>query len=329
MLLKHIHQKARRVIRAVQEAIHRPRPVAMRLLRRSPYLGPILVRSWHRRRFEQRMQRPLRLSPPIDLNDHLVHRIIYDRDPRLKVLCDKIAVRDLIKERLGDAFVVPLLGVWSDPRDIAWRSLPDRFVLKPNHSSGPVALIRNAGDRDTQALTAKATEWLRHDFFDSSLEWGYRGLPRRITAEPLLLGPDGGEVNEAVALTFGGKVAAIRIFIGGKDNPDRSDNWFDRNSVRLPFYSLKYKLGDYVLDPAMTTRIIVAAEAVSAGFSHLRVDFYLTADGLKIGELTPYCGAGMIPWNRRGCDNVFGQFWDNPSRINEIDDLGALIEASD
>jgi hypothetical protein len=275
------------------------------------------------------MQRPLRLSPPIDFNEHLVHRIIYDRDPRLKVLCDKIAVRDLIRERLGEAFVVPLLGVWQGPRDICWDGLPDRFVLKPNHSSGPVALIRTTRDRDPQALAAMAGDWLRHDFFDTSLEWGYRGLPRRILAEPLLLGPDGGEVIEAVALTFGGKVAAIRVFVGGKDNPDRCDNWFDRNSVRLPFYSLKYKLGHYVLDPAMTARIIVAAEAVSAGFSHLRVDFYFTTDGLKIGELTPYCGAGMIPWNRRGCDNVFGQFWDNPSRIDEIDDLGTLVEASD
>jgi len=275
------------------------------------------------------MQRPLRLHPPIDLNEYLVHRILYDRDPRLKIVCDKIAVRDIIRERLGDAFVVPLLGVWSDPRHIPWHTLPDRFVLKPNHSSGPVALIRDANQLDTQALTAKATEWLRHDFFDSSLEWGYRGLPRRITAEPLLLGPNGAEVIEAVALTFGGKVAAIRVFLGGKDNPDRCDNWFDRNSVRLPFYSLKYRLGDYVLDPAMTERIIAAAEAVSAGFSHLRVDFYLTDEGLRIGELTPYCGAGLIPWNRRGCDRVFGQLWADPSRIDEIDDLGALIEASD
>lgn len=275
------------------------------------------------------MERPLRLDPPVDLNEHLVHRILYDRDPRLKIVCDKIAVRELIRERVGEAFVVPLLGVWNDPREIEWEALPERFVLKPNHGSGSVALVHGEPDRDPDALARRAADWLRDDYFDVSLEWGYRDLPRRILAEPLLLGEGGAEVTEAVAMTFGGKVAAIRVFTGSKSDPDRSDTWFDRNSARLPFHSLKYRPGDYAIDPGTTARIIAAAEAVSEGFSHLRVDFYLTPDGLRIGELTPYCGAGLIPWNRRGCDNVFGRMWDDPDWIDRIEDLGAVIAASD
>lgn len=316
-------------IRATEAAYRRLRHSVTRLLRRSPLIGPRLVQSWHRQRFEQRMQRPLRLHPPVDFNEHLIHRILYDRDPRLKIVCDKIAVRDFIRERVGDAFVVPLLGVWSDAREIRWDELPDRFVLKPNHSSGQVALVHDERDRDPKALATQVTQWLRRDYFDSALEWGYRGLPRRVLAEPLLVGDDGGVVIEAVAMTFGGKVAAIRLFTGAKGSPDRRDNWFDRNSVRLPFYSLKYRLGDYVIAPEMTARIIAAAEAVSAGFSHLRVDFYVTRDGLRIGELTPYCGAGLVPWNRRGCDNVFGRLWDDPDWIDRIEDLGAAIAAAD
>ena len=275
------------------------------------------------------MHRPVRLHPPVSLNDHLVHRILYDRDPRLKLLCDKIAVRDIIRDRVGEEFVVPLLGVWSDPRDIEWDALPDRFVLKPNHSSGPVALVRSELERNPAKLMAEAAEWLRHDYFDESLEWGYRDLPRRITAEPLLVGPGGGEPAEAIVLTFHGKVAAIRIFTGAKGSAERCDNWFDRHSNRLNFHSLKYQLGDYVLDPAMAARLIAAAEKASAGFDHLRVDFYLTDDGLRIGELTPYLGAGLTPWSRPGCDNLFGQFWQNPDRIAQTRDMNKAIAEAD
>jgi hypothetical protein len=298
-------------------------------LRRAPIIGPHLLKSWHVDRFAKRMGQKPRLHPPVGFNDHVLHRILYDRDPRLKIVCDKIAVRDLIRERVGEAYVVPLLGVWSDPDDIPWDAFPERFVLKPNHGSGLVALIRNASDINSTALKAEMAEWLRHDFFDHSLEWGYRDLPRRITAEPLLVGLDGGEPNEAIVMTFNGKVAAIRIFSGAKDNPDRADNWFDRSSNRLPFYSLKYQIGNYVLAPEMTAQLIAAAEKVSAGFSHLRVDFYITVDGLRIGELTPYMGAGMTPWSRPGPDNLFGQLWKDPSLIDQIEHLGAAIEAAD
>jgi hypothetical protein len=303
---------------------------SLRRLRRSPWIGPRLVKAWHEDHFAQKIGRPLRLHPPVTFNDHILHRILYDRDPRLKIVCDKIAVRRLIRERLGESFVVPLLGVWKHPRDITWEALPERFVLKPNHSSGPVALIWNEQDRDPAALTAKAIHWLRHDYFDLSLEWGYRNLPRRITAEPLLLGPGGGEANEAIVMTFGGKVAAIRIFEGAKDSELREDNWFDRQAKRLPFQSNKYRLGDYVLEPGLANDIIAAAEKVSVGFSHLRVDFYITGDGLRIGELTPYMGAGVTPWSRPGADNLFGQIWKDPSLIDRIgDNMSAAIEAAD
>ena len=307
----------------------RLRPHAVRCLRRTPILGPILVKKWHVSRFAERMHRPLRLDPPVSFNDHVVHRILFDRDPRLKRVCDKIAVREIIRQRVGEAFVVPLLGVWRDPRDIPWDKLPDRFVLKPNHSSGPVTLINSLDKRDPIVLTARATEWLRQDYFDKSLEWGYRNIPRRITAEPFLVGQDGGEAPEAIILTFGGKVAAIRIFTGPKNSKERCDNWFDRDCNRLDFYSLKYRLGDYVLDQDMADRLIDAAERAAAGFSHLRVDFYLTDDGLRIGELTPYMGAGLTPWSRPGADNLFGQFWNNPELISRISDMNRAIADAD
>ena len=110
-----------------------------RWLRRAPVIGPWLIHAALVRRHAGIHGAAPRLDPPVTFNEHILHRILFDRDPRLKVLNDKLAVRDFIRARVGDAYVVPLLGVWRDPALVEWDRLPMPFVLKPNHSSGPIA----------------------------------------------------------------------------------------------------------------------------------------------------------------------------------------------
>lgn len=290
-------------------------------LRRTPILGPHLVKAWHGRRFLEQMGNPVRLDPPQGFNDHIVHRIVHDRDPRLKTVCDKIAVRDIIRERAGAEYLVPLLGVWSDPSAIAWDSLPERFVIKPSHASGAVAIVEGPHGRDIAALSAQAAAWLKGDYFDQSLEWGYLGLPRRIIAEPLLLGLGQHAPAEAQVLTFGGKAALIRVLTGVKGTDARLDNWFDISGKRLPAHSLRLRRGDFELSPEIARQIVPVAERASAGFCHLRVDFYLTDQGPLIGELTPYHGAALNPWSAPLIDEILGRLWRDPGHVASWEQL--------
>lgn len=314
-----------RLAKAASRTYKRALTFVRRSFRSAEWSGPRLNRPWHAGRYMEIMKQPLRLDPPVGFNDHVVHRILYDRDPLLKQLCDKLAVRDIIRERVGAEFVVPLLGVWAKSRNIDWQSLPERFVLKPSHGSGHTALVTGAGVRDPVELAGRAEAWLRHDYFDHSREWGYSGIPRRILAEPMLAGPDGDLPIEAQVMTFGGRTGIIRVLTGAKGTPGRRDNWFDARGIPQSFHSLQIAPGDYRLDAGMARELVEVAERVSDGLSHLRVDFYLTADGLRIGELTPYHGAGLNRWSEPGCDWLFGRFWQSPATIDEIADLGATI----
>ncbi len=319
-------------LRRFGQRIARPCKNARSVLRcalwSSPIVGTRLNRAWFKRRYLDYHGEPLRLDPPVGFNEHIVHRILYERDPIFRRMCDKIAVRAIIRERLGEDFAVPLLGQWADPREIDWEALPERFVLKPNHASGLVAIVHDKATCDNAALTRLAQGWLQRDYYDRSREWGYRGIPRRLVVEPLLVGADGGGAPEAVVLTFGGRAVAIRVLTGIKDTPSRRDNWFDCNGRRLPFHSRKYTLGDFELEPALARRLADAAGTVAEGCAHLRVDFYLTDAGLKIGELTPYHGAGQTPWSLPGCDRLFGRFWRDPSEIDRTPDLVAALHAA-
>jgi hypothetical protein len=292
-------------------------PLARRVrasLRRMPGIGPPLVRAELVRSYTRFHGRPPRLDPPVGFNEHVLHRLLHDRDKRLKVINDKLALRDFIRQRVGADFVVPLLGVWRDPSGIDWAGLPIPFVLKPNHASGHCAFVRTPEDLDPARLAALARGWLRTDYFDEKLEWGYRGLPRRLLAEPLLRGADGGAPPEAQVFTFGGRAHLIRVMTGMKGTPERRDNWFDRDGVRQAALRLRTQPGSYVLPPEQARRLTEVAEQVADGFVHMRVDFYLTESGLKIGELTPYTLAGTVEWSPPDWDERLGRVWTEAAR---------------
>jgi TupA-like ATPgrasp len=281
---------------------------SFRWLRRAPVIGPWLIHTALVRRHAMIHGAAPRLDPPITFNEHILHRILFDRDPRLKVLNDKLAVRDFIRARVGEAYVVPLLGVWSDPALVDWDQLRVPFVLKPNHSSGPIAYVRTEADLDRVRLTALARGWLAVDYFDTSMEWGYRNLPRRLLAEPLLRGPDGAALVEALVFTFHGRAAIVRVFVGVKGSDDRREASFDAQGVLLPKMT-SVPQSDVRIERDLFDRLTALAETLSAGFSQLRVDFHLTADGPMVCELTTYTGAGTMSWSHPEWDGVLGRMW--------------------
>lgn len=262
------------------------------------------------RRFRRIFGHPPDLASPRNFNERMVHRLVYDRDPRLTMLSDKIAVKDYIARRVGPAYNVPLLGKWRSPRHIDWAALPERFVLKPSGDSGRFVLVRTPADRNTSHLQAIAHSWLKSRRAGRHHpEWGYRGVPRQLLAEPLLEGPDGGTPSEINVFTFGGQARLIRRFTGRKTLPERRDAWFDPTGrqVEIGIDSIASVRMD--LPDSLRIELINVAEALSEGLDHLRVDFYVTRDGLKVGELTPYSWAGQAHWRSPDHDEKLGRLW--------------------
>ncbi len=260
-----------------------------------------------------------RLNPPIGFNEKILHRIIYDRDPKLRIVCDKVALRRFIEERVGEEYVVPLLGGWERASEIAWDTLPQKFVLKPSHSSGPFAIVDRSIGMNTEKLTAEAEQWLSYDYFERALEWAYRGIPRRILAEPFLCSSNGDAAPEAQIYVFSGKAALINALEGTKLTPERKSCWFDVTGRRV---AIK-KTGPTTmveLSDKDRQKMVEVAERVSHDFSSLRVDFFITSSGLKIGELTPFTLGGTAKWDPPEMDELLGKLWDPNFDLSIIPD---------
>ena len=65
------------------------------------------------------------------------------------MMADKYKVREYIKEKIGEEYLIPLLGVYDKFEDIDFSTLPNKFVIKPNHTSGNIYIYiyRHGGAR--------------------------------------------------------------------------------------------------------------------------------------------------------------------------------------
>ena len=78
------------------------------------------------------------LKHPTYFNEKLQWMKIHEDYTKYRDYADKIKVRDIIEEKIGDGYMFPMLGKWKSFDEIDFDSLPEEFVLKCNHDSGSV-----------------------------------------------------------------------------------------------------------------------------------------------------------------------------------------------
>jgi hypothetical protein len=180
-----------------------------------------------------------------------------------------------------------------------------------------VVLVDQGVRFDARRIADAADQWLATDYFDRSLEWAYRGLTRRILAEPLLLGPDGGAPLEVYVWTFGGTAKIMRTLAGSKAEGSRRGRWFDATGRPIAIQA-GIPFGDVPLPKAQRARMVRVAERVSGDFTAMRVDFYVVGGELKIGELTPYTNAGGMRLQPPSLDDLLGRLWEPDFPLSDL-----------
>ena len=130
------------------------------------------------------------LDHPSGFNEKILVKILGDRRPFLTVFSDKLRVREYVK-RVAPFVALPALYWWSDRADaLDLATLPESFVLKPNHGSGWLRVVDDRRPVQRDELVRIAREWLASDFTIVGREWAYRDIRRAVYAEELLRGAD-------------------------------------------------------------------------------------------------------------------------------------------
>jgi hypothetical protein len=180
-------------------------------------------RHWQQvRRYRSFHDDSCRLLKPKTFNQKLYYKMLYDRRPLLAIFADKLAAREYVRQKVGGDILIPLLATDDRPEEIPFEQLPLRFVLKTNHGSGYVRIVKNKSREDVNELRAVCREWLAKNYGKISGEWVYQNVPPKIMIETFL-STAGGEVASDYKFFVGnGKVFMIQLdldrYIGHRRN---------------------------------------------------------------------------------------------------------------
>ncbi|GGL91369.1 ATP-grasp fold amidoligase family protein [Nakamurella endophytica] len=271
---------------------------------------PGLARAHDSVIIKHRMRQSLGYRPdlrnPSTYNEKLGWRILHGATPLIRRTTDKVAVRGYVAEKGHADLLIPLLGVYEDVREIVWDDLPDSFVLKASHGCEMNIIVRDKSAVDRDAVLAEAGSWLRQDYYESSREWAYRGIPRRLLVEKLLLGADGKVPADFKFLVFHGRTAAVRVHLDRFG--DHTVTFFGRDLEPLPVRQ-RYPVNvDYVPPPEVAGMVDIA-EGLAADFDYARVDLYLVDGRVWFGEITHHDGNAQVWFQPVDFDRRLGELW--------------------
>jgi hypothetical protein len=254
------------------------------------------------------------LENPKTFNEKLQWIKLYDHNPLYTLLSDKYLVRDYIKDKIGEKYLIRLLGVWDNPDDIDFDKLPDKFVLKVNWGSGQNIIVTDKSSLDLNEVREKLRTWMnpRSNLYYYSFEWQYKNIKPKITAEEYLESIDENAALDYKFMCFGGKPFLCWVSNKNKEVHERSFYDMDWNMTDIELLEPgKIMATTPAPKPKNLDEMINIAKILSAGFPEVRVDLYLLPNGdIKFGELTFTSASGYSPWKPASIDRTMGDLID-------------------
>lgn len=241
----------------------------------------------------------LDLDNPKTFNEKLQWLKLNNRKPEYTMMVDKYKVREYIKEQLGEDYLIPLLGVWEDPDEIDFDSLPNQFVLKCNHNSGlGMYICKDKSKLDVKKVKKELKKGLKQDYYLQFREWPYKNVSRKIICEKYMtdetamyLKEEDRELADYKFFCFNG-VPKI-MYISHDNAANATTDFFDMDFKRLNI-RMKDPNSDVVPSkPAKFDELKLIAEKLSKGIPFVRVDMYVINGQIYFGELTFFHNAGF------------------------------------
>ncbi len=243
--------------------------------------------------YKKRMGEELNLENPVTFAEKLNWLKLHDRKPIYTTMVDKYLCKEFVKERVGEKYVVPNLGVWKNPKDIDFDKLPDKFVLKVNHAGG-IVVCRDKSTFDRKKAIKDLKKGLKENYFIQSREWPYKKIKKRIIAEEYL----GENLVDYKNYCFHGEVKFTYIMKNSSNEEGRKPiNYFcgayDTEWNKTDIVKVYKRLDIDVEKPKIYDEMRQVVEKIAKDIPFVRVDCYIFDDKLYIGEMTFFPSGGF------------------------------------
>ncbi|MBQ3349638.1 MAG: hypothetical protein IJG38_04515 [Thermoguttaceae bacterium] len=266
--------------------------------------------------YREKTGKTINWDNPQTFNEKLQWLKLYYHNPLMTQCSDKVAVRDFVAQKIGEEYLIPAIGVYSNPDEIDFDALPDRFVLKVNWGSGQNIICKDKSTFDVAEAKRLLWQWLqpKSNLYFSHLEWCYKNIVPKIICEQFIENnSENHEIYDYKFFCFNGKVAYI-MFLAER-----------QTGLKMAFFDTQWEKQDFVYSypiyekkvskPENLSLMISVVETLAKDFPEVRVDVFRMNDGhLYLGEMTFYSYAGYCNWNPPEWDLKLGQMIQLPEK---------------
>lgn len=247
----------------------------------------------------------LDLKHPMTYNEKLQWLKLYDRRPEYTMMVDKYEVRKYVAEKIGEEYLIPLIGVYDSVDEIPWEELPDKFVLKCTHGSGSNIICSNKRKLDIEEAKKKLRKWMKKNWYWFGREWAYKNVRPRIICEKFLLDKANSVPDDYKLMCFNEQVRLIQHH---RDRfAQHTLDFFDTSWARV---SMTQGVPNSIAPserPRNLDTMISFAEILAQNTKYSRIDFYYCDGRIYFGEITLYPTSGFTKISPSEYDLVLGE----------------------
>lgn len=229
---------------------------------------------------------------PENYEEKIQFRKLYGNHEFYAMAADKYKVRNYVADRIGEKYLIPLLGVYEKLTPEIFKDLPDRFILKANHGCKWNRIVHDKNQADLSEIITYFNGIMAQKFSRYWHEKHYDFIEPKIVIEELL--SDQGDIpwDYNFFCYNGPKGFDLAISLA---SPDVSSvghfdkHWNVWESNLSPEQTERY------VNPQNFEEMVEMARALSADFDFVRVDLYNLSGKIYFGELTCTPAGGMGP----------------------------------
>ena len=269
---------------------------------------------------------------PKTFNEKLQWLKLYNRRPEYTIMVDKVKAKDYVAGIIGEEHIIPTLGVWDDPEDIDFDSLPNQFVLKCNHNSSTgMYICRDKSKMDVEKVKAGLRKGLKQNFYLCGREWPYKNVKRRIIAEAYIAPHEPGapkDLTDYKFYCFDGTPKLVMV-AGGRYSGDKRFGYYDTEwkpvniTWGAPRPDVEFER------PADLDDMLRIASKLSANLPHARIDLYNINGHVYFGEITFFDSSGCERITPDSYDTVMGEWLKLPDNQQCKKKGGVIIKIVD
>ena len=222
--------------------------------------------------------------------------LLLHTDTSLWTQCtDKYLVRDYVTQCGLANLLVKQYGSWNDANEIDFDSLPNKFVLKPNHTCSQYLIVKDKTKLNLDKVRETCNNWLKIPYGYSGMQLHYLGIKPRLIADELLEGDtlqrelhSNSLIDYKFVCCEGEPQCVFMVY--GRDKKGINMALFDMNWNRDRNHINETDVYRYPDDnipkPVCFDEMVEACKILSKPFPQVRCDFYVINGKPYFGELT-------------------------------------------